>query len=103
MMNVPHPVTLTALLVAASLLGDGALYVVLPVLYEERGLRPMDVGLLLSANRWTRLLTNDPAAYLLGRLPLRSTFAGALLGPSRRGEVRDLDWGSAASSLSSQC
>ena len=76
---VPRPVTSTALLVAASLLGDGALYVVLPVLFAERGLRPMDVGMLLSANRWTRLLTNDPAAHLLGTQPVRSVFAGALL------------------------
>ena len=77
--HVPRPVTSTALLVAASLLGDGAMYVVLPVLYAERGLRPMDVGLLLSANRWTRLLTNDPAAQLLGTQSIRSSFAGALM------------------------
>lgn len=79
MVRVPRPVSATALLVAASLLGDGAMYVVLPVLYAQRGLRPMDVGLLLSANRWMRLLTNDPAAYLLGTRPIRSVFAGALL------------------------
>ena len=48
----------TALLGAAtafSLLGDQTLYSVLPVYYGDLGLSPMQVGLLLSANRWVRL------------------------------------------------
>ena len=75
----PWPVVATALCVAASLLGDGALYVVLPVVYASRGLSPMQVGLVLSANRWTRLLTNQPAAELLGTRPVRVALGGALL------------------------
>lgn len=78
-MFAPRAIYATSILQAASLLGDGSLYVVLPVVYADRGLTPMDVGLILSANRWFRLLTNEPAALLLGRAPVRSCFMGALL------------------------
>ena len=46
---------------AFSLLGDQALYAVLPVYYESLGLQAIEVGILLSANRWIRLITNDLA------------------------------------------
>jgi predicted MFS family arabinose efflux permease len=42
-----------------SLLGDQALYAVLPVMHESLGLSAIQVGILLSINRWIRLLTND--------------------------------------------
>ena len=61
-MRLPQPVIATAACVSASLLGDGAFYVVLPVVFKSHGLSPMQVGLLLSANRWTRLLINSLAA-----------------------------------------
>ena len=38
----------------------------------------MQVGVILSANRWTRLFTNGPAARLLGTSPVRVVFATAL-------------------------
>jgi MFS family permease len=44
---------------AFSLLGDQALYAVLPVYYESLGITALQVGVLLSANRWIRLVTND--------------------------------------------
>ncbi len=50
---------------AFSLLGDQALYAVLPVYYQGLGLQALEVGILLSANRWIRLLTND-LAYRMG-------------------------------------
>ena len=78
-MGTPAPVFRTALCVGASLIGDSALYVVLPVVYASRGLSPMQVGIILSANRWTRLFTNAPAAWLLGVYPVRATFATSLL------------------------
>ena len=46
---------------AFSLPGDQMLYSVLPVYYESLGLTAVGVGVLLSANRWIRLLTNDLA------------------------------------------
>jgi len=51
---------------AFSLLGDQALYAVLPVYYEALGISAIEVGILLSANRWIRLLTNDLAHRLAG-------------------------------------
>ncbi len=43
------------------MLGDQVLYAVLPVIYEDLGLVALEVGILLSANRWIRLLTNELA------------------------------------------
>ena len=54
---------------AFSLLGDQALYAVLPTYYEELGLLPFQVGVLLSANRWIRLLTNHVAVAVCRRRP----------------------------------
>jgi DHA1 family inner membrane transport protein len=60
--------------VSASLLGDTLLYTVLPVTAASLGIsRPM-VGVILSLNRWVRLLTNPLAARLYERFP-----AGALI------------------------
>ncbi|HJN50137.1 MAG: MFS transporter [Pseudomonadales bacterium] len=50
---------------ALSLLGDQALYALLPIYFQELGLVPIQVGLLLSANRWIRLLTNHLAERLV--------------------------------------
>lgn len=73
-MNRGAPATSTALLVSASLLGDTLLYTVLPVTAASLGIsRPM-VGVILSLNRWVRLLTNPLAARLYERFP-----AGALV------------------------
>ena len=52
---------------ALSLLGDQMLYSVLPSAYGELGLVPIQVGLVLSMNRWVRLLTNHLAARLCER------------------------------------
>jgi MFS family permease len=62
------------LVVSASLLGDTLLYTVLPVSAASLGIsRPM-VGVILSLNRWVRLITNPIAARLYERFP-----AGALI------------------------
>ncbi len=50
-----------ALATASSLLGDQLLYAVLPSHYTALNLLPYQVGVLLSANRWIRLLTNHVA------------------------------------------
>ena len=46
----------------------------LPVAYPSLGLSPLSVGFLLSTNRWVRLFTNVPAAWLLGSKPIRQIF-----------------------------
>jgi len=57
----PRPIFFIAAATALSLLGDAMLYAVLPIHYTEIGLIPLHVGLLLSANRWVRLITNHLA------------------------------------------
>ena len=51
---------------AFSLLGDQVLYSVLPVYYQELGISAVQVGILLSVNRWIRLLTNPLAHRVAG-------------------------------------
>jgi len=51
-------VLFVSLSVAFSLIGDQALYAILPVHFETLGLTSLQVGVLLSINRWVRLLTN---------------------------------------------
>lgn len=63
-----------ALVTAAALLGDTFLYTVLPVSAARLGLDALAVGLVLSLNRWARLLTNPFAVRLYERFP-----AGALI------------------------
>jgi len=55
------------------------LYAVLPVLYQDLGLAAIEVGILLSANRWIRLLTNELAHWAATRVSARTLFAGALV------------------------
>ncbi len=43
---------------AFSLLGDQALYAILPTYYQEMGLLPIQVGILLAANRFVRVFIN---------------------------------------------
>ena len=62
------------LAVALSLFGDMAMYVILPVHFADLGLSALQVGILLSANRWIRLLTNRVAEQLLSRYNARLIF-----------------------------
>jgi DHA1 family inner membrane transport protein len=73
------PALSTALVVSASLLGDTLLYTVLPVSAASLGIsRPM-VGVILSLNRWVRLLTNPLAARLYERFPAGSLIVAAIV------------------------
>jgi len=65
--------------VALSLFGDMAMYVILPVQYAELGLSALQVGVLLSANRWVRLITNQVAERMRRRFSSRVLFPTALL------------------------
>lgn len=60
-MKPDRGVWFVSLATASSLLGDQMLYSVLPTMYTELGLQPYQVGLLLSANRIVRLVTNHIA------------------------------------------
>jgi len=64
---------------AFSLLGDQTLYSTLPIFFEDLGLRPVEVGVILSANRWVRLGTNELAHRLTNRnRDLRGLFVAAV-------------------------
>ncbi len=67
-----------ALVTAAALLGDTLLYSALPVNAARLGLDALAIGLVLSLNRWVRLLTNPIAARLYERLPAGALVAVAL-------------------------
>lgn len=61
------PIVFLGVAVGFSLLGDMTLYAVLPVAHEALGLSPLQVGILLSANRWVRIATNHLARSVLER------------------------------------
>lgn len=71
---------LVAICVATSLslLGDSAMYTVLPTHTEAAGVALVSVGLLLSANRFIRLLLNGPIGLLTDRWPHRRIFVPAV-------------------------
>ena len=72
MMRRPSRTTVfTATATALSLLGDQALYALLPLYFQEIGLLPIQVGILLSVNRWVRLLTNHLAEQLVEKFPVK--------------------------------
>jgi predicted MFS family arabinose efflux permease len=62
---------------AFSLLGDQVLYAVIPVMHTELGLSAIQVGILLSANRWVRLLTNELAHRLASSTYTKLLFVSA--------------------------
>jgi MFS family permease len=61
-----------------SLLGDSAMYTVLPTHTAEAGILLASVGVMLSANRFIRLLLNGPVGWLCDRWPRRRIFLPAL-------------------------
>jgi len=77
--GLPLPVIAVALAVAATLLGDSMLYAVMPSQPEAWALSLPAVGILLSANRLVRLVTNSVAAVIFQRFGQRGPFIGALL------------------------
>ena len=73
------PVVLIAVAAALSLFGDMALYAILPIHFGVLGLIPLQVGILLSANRWIRLLTNHLAEKLSGKIDNLVLLTAALI------------------------
>jgi MFS family permease len=62
-----------------SLIGDSSLYTVLPTHVSDAGIPLASVGILLSANRFIRLILNGPAGLAYDRWPRRPLFIAALL------------------------
>lgn len=63
---------------ALSLVGDTSLYAVLPTHVTDAGVSLASVGLLLSANRFIRLVLNGPVGWVYDRYPRRYLFVTAL-------------------------
>jgi MFS family permease len=61
-----------------SLLGDASMYTVLPTHTPEAGITVAAVGIVLSANRWVRLVLNGPMGIIYDRLNRRPFFVAAL-------------------------
>ena len=76
---LPRPLVLISAVVACSLLGDQMLYAVLPVVHEAAGVPVTAIGLLLSANRLVRLVTNGVAGCVVERFGRRWPFILSLL------------------------
>ncbi|MEZ4521733.1 MAG: MFS transporter [Thermomicrobiales bacterium] len=74
----PRWVIAVSIAVAASILGDSLLYAVLPTTYDDLGLQAFMVGILLSANRFVRLLTNTLAGWTMARKGVRGPFLTAV-------------------------
>ena len=73
-------VCLTALILAISVMGDSMLYGVLPSHLGEFGLTAgLGAGLILSANRWIRLVSNTWAAKIFTRFGLRKPFYASVV------------------------
>jgi MFS family permease len=77
--GIPTSVMVVAAAVAATLLGDSMLYAVMPSRPDAWALSVPAVGVLLSANRLVRLLTNSVAMWVFERLGPRAPFAFALV------------------------
>ncbi|MBG7610168.1 MAG: MFS transporter [Anaerolineae bacterium] len=62
-----------------SLLGDASLYTVLPTHTATVGVSIASVGILLSANRFIRLVLNGPVGMAFDRWPRRPLFVSSLI------------------------
>ncbi|AHF99334.1 MFS transporter [Halostagnicola larsenii XH-48] len=58
--------------------GGGVIFPILPNLGEVLGISAFMVGVILSANRWTRLFANAPAGILVDRIGTRTPFIAGL-------------------------
>ena len=68
-----------ALVVSASNLGDSLLYVALPLVHSTFGINIVQVGILLSANRLVRFISNTFAGYVYGRKPLKGVLVASII------------------------
>jgi len=80
----PPPVVvnmaLPGMVIAIAMMGDSLLYVVLPLYHAEFGISLAMVGVLLSLNRWVRLLANSGMAHLGEKIGPHALMIGAAVG-----------------------
>src|SRR4029077_20472989 len=60
--DAPVGMALPGLVIAVAMIGDTLLYAVLPLYHDDFGVSLAMVGVLLSLNRWIRLLANSGVA-----------------------------------------
>ena len=93
-MRRPRPVVLAVVLSTFFVgFGGGVVFPILPNLESVLGISPFLVGLILSANRFTRILANAPAGSLVDRIGTRTPFVAGLFveGVATLGYVLALD------------
>jgi MFS family permease len=71
---------LPGLVIAIGMIGDTLLYAVLPLYHDQFGLSLAMVGVLLSLNRWIRLLANSAVAHLGERIGPHALMIAAAIG-----------------------
>lgn len=71
---------LPGLVIAVGMIGDTLLYAVLPLYHEQFGLTLAMVGVLLSLNRWVRLLANSAVAHFGERIGPHALMIAAAAG-----------------------
>ena len=77
---MPVGMALPGLVIAVAMMGDTLLYAVLPLYHEQFGLSLAMVGVLLSLNRWIRLLANSAVAHLGERIGPHALMIAAAVG-----------------------
>lgn len=70
-------VLLSSIIIALASLGDALLYMVLPIHGEDMGFSMVGIGLLLSVNRWVRIVANTSVANLVARIGTKKVLIGA--------------------------
>jgi MFS transporter, DHA1 family, inner membrane transport protein len=78
--DLPVGMALPGLVLAIALIGDALIYVVLPLYHQEFGVSLAMVGVLLSLNRWIRLLANSAVAHLGDRIGPHTMMIAAAVG-----------------------
>jgi len=76
--NHKRALFILGLATSLSLLGDTAMYTVLPSQYSTVGITLASVGILLSVNRFIRVFLNGPVGILTDRWPRRWVFVPAV-------------------------
>jgi len=77
---VPVGMALPGLVIAFGMIGDTLLYAVLPLYHEQFGVSLVMVGVLLSLNRWIRLLANSGVAAIGEKVGPHALMITAALG-----------------------
>src|SRR6185436_2078130 len=88
-------VALSGAVIGLGLLGDTLIYAVLPLYHVDWGISLVMVGVLLSLNRWTRLLANSAVAVIGERVGARHLMIAAALGSAVSTTCYGLDGGDA--------